>query len=63
LDTAKPFVISKKIVWQAYLRVKASKGAAGVDDESIADFERALKTISTRSGRASLKRWARKSGS
>jgi RNA-directed DNA polymerase len=43
LDTAKPFAISKKIVWQAYLRVKASKGAAGVDDESIADFERDLK--------------------
>lgn len=36
-------MISKKVVWQAYLRVKASKGAAGVDDESIADFERDLK--------------------
>jgi RNA-directed DNA polymerase len=43
MDKTKPFVISKKIVWEAYLRVKASKGAAGVDEQSIADFERELK--------------------
>jgi len=39
----KPFVISKRLVWEAWLRVKANKGAAGVDEESIAEFERDLK--------------------
>jgi RNA-directed DNA polymerase len=43
LDKTRPFAISKKIVWQAYLRVKASKGAAGIDAVSIAEFERDLK--------------------
>jgi RNA-directed DNA polymerase len=40
---AKPFSISKKVVWQAYKRVKANRGAAGVDSESIEDFEKNLK--------------------
>jgi RNA-directed DNA polymerase len=35
----KPFQISKWKVWEAYERVKANKGAAGVDDQSIAKFE------------------------
>ena len=35
----KPFGISKWVVWEAYQRVKANKGAAGVDDVSIAEFE------------------------
>jgi RNA-directed DNA polymerase len=35
----KPFDISKWIVWEAFERVKANKGAAGVDEESIAQFE------------------------
>lgn len=35
----KPFEISKWVVWEAYQRVKANKGAAGVDDVSIAEFE------------------------
>ncbi len=39
----KPFAISKQVVWEAYRRVKANKGAAGVDGESIAEFERDLK--------------------
>ena len=40
---AKPFSISKRVVWQAWLRVKANQGAAGVDEESIARFEKRLK--------------------
>ncbi len=36
----KPFEISKWIVWEAYKKVKANHGAAGVDGESIAQFER-----------------------
>jgi len=39
----KPFEISKEVVWEAYQRVKANKGAAGVDGESIEEFERDLK--------------------
>ena len=43
MSEAKPFCISKREVWEAYKRVKANKGAAGVDEQSIADFERKLK--------------------
>jgi len=43
LKRAKPFEISKKVVWEAWERVKANHGAAGVDEESIADFEKDLK--------------------
>lgn len=39
----KPFSISKKLVWEAYQRVKANRGAAGVDGESLAAFEADLK--------------------
>jgi RNA-directed DNA polymerase len=35
----KPFQIAKVAVWQAFQRVKANRGAAGVDEESIAQFE------------------------
>ncbi len=43
MNEAKPFCISKKEVWEAYKRVKANKGAAGVDEQSIEDFEKKLK--------------------
>lgn len=43
MDKTKPFYISKQAVWEAYLRVKANKGAAGVDDVSITKFEEKLK--------------------
>ena len=39
----KPFVISKRVVFAAWEKVKANGGAAGVDEQSIADFERDLK--------------------
>ncbi len=47
MDKSKPkpmksFDISKKVVFRAYEKVKANKGAAGVDEESIADFEKNL---------------------
>jgi RNA-directed DNA polymerase len=42
-DVAKPFDISKWVVWEAYRQVKANRGAAGVDEESIAEFEGDLK--------------------
>jgi group II intron reverse transcriptase/maturase len=40
---SKSFEISKHLVFEAYLRVKANKGAAGVDGESIEQFEADLK--------------------
>src|SRR5260370_14323203 len=43
MNEAKPFCISKWGVWEAYKRVKANKGAAGVDEQSIEDFEKRLK--------------------
>ena len=39
----KPFQISKRLVWEAYKRVKRNKGAAGVDGRSIEDFEADLR--------------------
>jgi len=43
VNREKPFDISKKVVWEAYQRVRANKGAVGVDAESIVDFEKDLK--------------------
>ena len=39
MDRAKPFDIPKREVWEAYKRVKANQGAAGVDGQTIEDFE------------------------
>ena len=39
---SKSFGIPKRMVWEAYRRVKANKGAAGIDEESIRDFENEL---------------------
>ena len=43
MEKAKPFEISKHVVWEAWKHVKANQGAAGVDSETIADFEGNLK--------------------
>ena len=39
----KPFDISKRAVWEAWEKVKANKGAPGVDGVSIDEFEKDLK--------------------
>jgi RNA-directed DNA polymerase len=39
----KPFEISKAMVWEAYHRVKANKGSAGVDGVTIEQYEQDLK--------------------
>lgn len=43
MEKAKPFQISKRIVFEAYQQVKANKGAEGVDRQSIQAFEQDLK--------------------
>jgi len=43
MSEAKPFSISKQEVWEAYQKVKANHGAAGVDGQSIAEFETRVK--------------------
>ncbi|HKM80567.1 MAG TPA: group II intron reverse transcriptase/maturase [Candidatus Acidoferrum sp.] len=43
LPESKPFLISKHSVLEAWKRVKANQGAAGIDEESIQDFEHKLK--------------------
>jgi len=43
MDTTKPYEIPKKQVLEAYRRVKANKGAAGIDDQSIEQFGADLK--------------------
>ncbi len=42
MDKAKPFCIPKREVWEAYKRVKANHGAAGVDGQSVDEFEEDL---------------------
>ncbi len=41
--TNKPFNISKQSVWEAYKKVKSNRGSAGVDEQTIEDFEINLK--------------------
>jgi retron-type reverse transcriptase len=43
MTKAKPYEISKQLVWDAYKKVKANRGAAGVDGQSLAAFEKDLK--------------------
>lgn len=40
---SKPFDISKRSIWNAYKRVKANSGTAGVDDQTMQRFEERLK--------------------
>jgi retron-type reverse transcriptase len=35
----KPFAIPKQLVWEAYRRVAANKGAPGVDGQDLEEFE------------------------
>ncbi len=39
----KPFVIPKSMVWEAYRRVAANKGAPGVDGQALEEFEADLR--------------------
>ena len=37
--TSKPFTIEKRLVYEAYKAVKSNKGAAGVDGQTLEQFE------------------------
>src|SRR6202165_47135 len=39
VDEVKPFDIPKREVWEAFKKVKANQGVAGVDGQTIAGFE------------------------
>ncbi len=43
MSQVKPIEISKEVIWEAYKRVKANRGACGVDEESIQEFEMKLR--------------------
>jgi RNA-directed DNA polymerase len=43
LEKTKPFTISKQLFVQAFKLVKGNAGSAGVDQQSLEDFERNLK--------------------
>ena len=40
MSVTKPFDIPKRLVWEAYQRVRSNKGSAGVDGQSIELFDR-----------------------
>ncbi len=40
MEKVKSFNISKHQVWEAYKGVRANRGGAGIDNQSIADFEK-----------------------
>jgi RNA-directed DNA polymerase len=40
LSLAKPFDIPKRIVWEAYKEIRSNNGAAGIDDQSLTDFDK-----------------------
>lgn len=43
MDKTKSYTISKKVVYEAFLRVKENKGSAGIDEESLEEFEMNLR--------------------
>jgi group II intron reverse transcriptase/maturase len=42
MTSVKPYSIAKRTVWEAYQQVKANRGAAGIDEETLAMFEQNL---------------------
>ena len=39
MNKTKSYEISKKVVFEAFKRVKANKGAEGIDKESLEEFD------------------------
>ena len=62
MDEAKPFKIPKREIWEAFKRVKANQGAAGVDGQLIAAFEANLSGNLYKLGVAKQQRVPRRPG-
>jgi len=43
MTQTKSFSIAKRQVWEAYKRVKANRGGAGVDGQTIEEFDKEMK--------------------
>ena len=43
MSEAKPFTIERQLVMDAYLKVKANRGSAGVDEMSLEEFDKNYK--------------------
>ena len=43
MSQTKSYNIPKELIYEAYLRVKTNKGCAGIDGQSLSDFEQNLK--------------------
>jgi RNA-directed DNA polymerase len=41
-SACKSFDVPKTLIWEAYLKVSSNKGVAGVDGQSLAEFEQDL---------------------
>lgn len=44
MSTAKPFIVPKRLIWDAWKQVKANGGSGGVDDVSISEYEEDLES-------------------
>jgi RNA-directed DNA polymerase len=42
MSTTKPYTIPKRLVWEAYQRVKANRGASGIDEQTLEEFDKDL---------------------
>ena len=42
MNEAKPFVIDKRLVWEAYHKVKENKGSAGIDKVDQKTFDKKM---------------------
>jgi RNA-directed DNA polymerase len=49
MSEAKPYKISRRLVWEAWKQVRENRGAEGVDGVSLAAFDLPLQISSTRS--------------
>ena len=43
MEQAKSFDIPKRLVWEAYQHVRSRKGAGGVDEVTLEEYEKNLK--------------------
>ena len=50
MKEAKSFIISKHLVMEAWKRIRSNGGSAGIDKQSLMDFEKDLKVTCTVSG-------------